>query len=111
MKVEELSQYGKTLSGLPKEALKKQQAIVIREIRRKFGLLGIVPFFIRLLLGQRALKKNYPEAYQETLKLSEDAAKELPMLIAIFNIVARKEGREDAYNFVKNIFQKGKKWR
>jgi hypothetical protein len=106
MKVEELSQYGKTLSGLPKEAVKKQQAIVINEIRRKFGLLGIVPFFIRLLLEQRAIKKNYPEAYQETLKVGKDVAKELPMLIAMFNIIARKEGRENAYEFVKEIMKK-----
>ncbi len=106
MKVEELSQYGKTLSGLPKEALKKQKSIVLGEIRTKFGLLGTVPFFIRLLLEQRAIRKNYAEAYQETLKLSEDTAKELPMLIAMFNIIARKEGRENAYEFVKGIFQK-----
>ena len=106
MKVEELSQYGKTLTGLPKEAMKKQKAIVFREIRTKFGLLGILPFFIKLFLEQRALKKNYPEAYQETLKLSEDAAKEFPMLIAMFNILARKEGKENAYTFVKSIFQK-----
>ncbi len=106
MKVEELSQYGKTLSGLPKEVMKKQMVIVFREIRTKFGLLGILPFFVKVLLEQRALKKNYPEAYQETLKLSEDAAKEIPMLIAMFNIIARKEGRENAYEFVKGIFQK-----
>jgi len=41
MKVDELSQYGKILSGLPKEAMKKQKAIVFREIRKKFGLFGI----------------------------------------------------------------------
>jgi len=106
MKVEELSQYGKTLSGLPKEVMKKQMVIVFREIRAKFGLLGILPFFIKLLLEQRALKKAYPEAYRKTLKLGEDAAKEIPMLIAMFNIIARKEGRENAYEFVKGIFQK-----
>ena len=50
MKVEELTQYGKTLSGLPKEAVKKQESIVLREIRKKFGLIGVLPFFIRLLL-------------------------------------------------------------
>ncbi|MGV7223353.1 MAG: hypothetical protein ACQ9MH_17720 [Nitrospinales bacterium] len=48
MKVEELSQYGKTLTGLSKEAMKKQKAIVFSEIQKKFGLLGILPFFIRL---------------------------------------------------------------
>ncbi|UCG66916.1 MAG: L-2-amino-thiazoline-4-carboxylic acid hydrolase [Deltaproteobacteria bacterium] len=105
MKVEELSQYGKTLSGLPKEALKKQKAIVLREIRTKYGLLGILPFFIKILLGQKALKENYPEAYHEALNVSENAAKEITMLISIFNIIARKEGKENAYNFLKNIFQ------
>jgi hypothetical protein len=39
MKVEELSRYGKTLSGLPNEVLTKQKAIVFHEIRTKFGLL------------------------------------------------------------------------
>ena len=32
MKVEELSQYGKTLTGLPKEALKKQKTIVMKDV-------------------------------------------------------------------------------
>jgi len=59
MRVEELTQYGKTLSSLPKEALKKQESIVLREIRNKFGLIGILPFFIRLFLEQRRLKRRY----------------------------------------------------
>ncbi len=106
MKVEDLSQYGKTLTCLPKEALKKQEAIVFREVRKKFGLFGILPFFIKLFFEQRTLKKKYPDAYQETLKISKDTAKEFPMLIAMFNIIARKEGKENAYEFVKSIFQK-----
>ena len=106
MKVEELSQYGKTLSGLPKEAVKKQQGIVLREIRKKFGLIGILPFFIRLLLGQRRLKRKYPEAYQAVLKVGESAAKDVTMLISMFNIISRKEGRKNAYEFVESIFQK-----
>ena len=106
MKVEELTQYGKTLSSLPKDALKKQESIVLREIRNRFGLIGILPFFIRLFLEQRELKRKYPEAYQATLKIGESAAKEFPMLIAMFNIIARKEGKDNAYEFVKCIFQK-----
>jgi len=106
MKVEELSQYGETLTGLPKDAMKKQTATMFREIRTKFGLFGIVPLFIRLLLEQRALKRKYPEAYQKTLKVGKEAAKEIPMLIAMFNIIARKEGKDNAYDFVKSIFQK-----
>lgn len=106
MKVEELTQYGKTLSGIPEEAVKKQEKIVMKEIRNKYGIIGILPFFARLYLEQRKLKRKYPEAYQETLKVGESAAKELPMLISMYNIIARKEGDEKAYEFVKGIFQK-----
>lgn len=106
MKVEQLSQYGKTLSGLPKEAIKPQRSIVLHEIRKKFGLLGTLPFFVKMSLEQKELKKNYPEAYLKALKISGNAAKEITMLIAMYNIVSRKEGREKAYEFLKNIFQK-----
>ena len=105
MNVEELSQYGKTLSGLPKEALKKQGEILLSEIRGKFGFFGMFPFFLKVLFEQRTLKRKYPQAYQDALKISEDAAKEITMLIAMFNVISRKEGRENAYEFVKGIFQ------
>lgn len=105
MKVEELSQYGKTLTGIPKEAVKKQNSIVLHEIRKKFGLLGILPFFIKMMSNQKALKKNYPDAYRQALDVSKDAAKEITMLVAMFNIIAAKEGRENAYEFMKKIFQ------
>lgn len=105
MKVEELERYGKTLETLPKEVLKKQMGIMIRGIRNKYGILGIGPFFFKTMLEQRALKKNYPEAYKEALAISKDTANEVTMLIAMFNVVARKEGRDKAYEFVKGIFQ------
>ncbi len=76
MKVEELTQYGRTLTGLPEEAVKKQKRIVLREIHNKFGLMGILPFFVRVLSEQRKLKRVYPEAYQASLKVGENAAKE-----------------------------------
>ena len=106
MKVEELERYGKTLTTIPKKVMKKQLGIMVREIRNKSGLLGIVPFFIRVLLEQRALKKGYPQAYGEALKISKDTAKEVTMLIAIFNFIAQKDSRENAYECVKGIFQK-----
>jgi len=106
MKVEELSQYGKTLTGLPEEALKKQKSIVMGEIRKKFGSAGRLPFFLKVILQQRRLKKTYPQAYQEALKLSRETAGEITMLIAMFNVIAAREGREEAYEFVKGIFEK-----
>ena len=105
MKVEELSQYGKTLSEIPREALKKQKRIVLHEVGSTYGWLGILPFFVRIVFGQRDLKKNYPEAYQQARRISENAAKEITMLVSMFNLLAKKEGKEKAYNFLKKIFQ------
>ena len=105
LKVEELSQYGKTLSGLPREAMRSQRKILLREIRNHFGVLGVVPFFVKTFARQRALRKDYPEAYQKALAISDDAAKEITMLIAMYQVVARREGKGNAYEFLKNIFQ------
>lgn len=105
MKVEELSQYGKTLSGIPKEALKKQKQIVLREIRAKYGWLGTLSFFLRSVSGQRKLKKNYPEAYKKAKNISENAAKEVTMLVSMFNLIAQEDGDDQAYEFLKNVFQ------
>lgn len=56
MNVEELTQYGKkTLSGPPKEAMKKQKSIILREIRNKFGLIGIF---------QKVANYSMPALYQ-----------------------------------------------
>jgi hypothetical protein len=107
MKVEELSQYGKTLESLPKEAIKKQKSIVLREIRSKFGIIGFLPFLFKVVLEKKALKKTYPQVYKESAqKLSEGAAKEFLMMIAMYNIIAKKEGGQAAYDFIKKIFQK-----
>lgn len=106
MKVEELTRFGKPLTGLPKEVQGKQAGIVFREILRKFGPLGTLPFFIRLFREERALIKRYPDAYRTARYVGEQAAKEVPMLIAMFNIVAEKEGRDRAYAFVQGIFQR-----
>ena len=105
MKVEELAQYGKTLSGIPKEALKKQKQIMLREIRTKYGWMGTLAFFLRSVSGQRKLKRNYPEAYKQARNISENAAKEVTMLVSMFNLIAQEDGDDQAYAFLKKIFQ------
>jgi hypothetical protein len=53
------------------------------------------------------LKSKYPQVFEESRnKLSEDSAKEFLMMIAMYQIIARKEGGEKAYDFIKSIFQK-----
>jgi hypothetical protein len=66
MKVEELSQYGKTLSGLPKEAIKKQKSIVFQKIKNKLGFFGLIPFMIKMLFEQKKLKSKYPQVFEDS---------------------------------------------
>jgi hypothetical protein len=107
MKVEELTQYGKTLSGLPIEAIKKQKSIVFQEIKAKFGLFGLFLFMAKMLFEQKKIKNKYPDVYKETrVKLSEDSAKEFLMLIAMYQIIERQEDGVKAYDFLKRVFQK-----
>jgi hypothetical protein len=105
-KVEELSQYGKPLTGLEKEAVKKQEMIFMAEIKKRYGAVGRIPFFIDVFLKQRRVKKEYPEAYSELQKFGGQAVKEFPFLIGIFKAIAKREGRENAYPILKDMFQK-----
>jgi hypothetical protein len=69
MKVEELSQYGKILSGLPKEAIKKQKSIVFQKIKNKLGFSGLIPFMIKMIFEQKKLKSKYPR-FLKNLKIN-----------------------------------------
>jgi len=105
-KVEELSLYGKPLTGLEKEAVKEQEKIFMAEIKKRYGFFGRIPFFIDVFLEQRRTKKNYPEAYAQLQKFGGQAVKEFPFLIGIFKAIAKREGRENAYPVLKDMFQK-----
>jgi len=104
-KVEELSQYGKPLRS-PKKAAKKQMAIIFSELRHKFGILGLIPFFGKVLVERGRLKKRYPEAIKLAQKLGPETADEFVLMASMFNVMAKKDGREQAYEFLKGMVQK-----
>ena len=57
MKVEELEKYGAKLE-MPKEAMKKQSKIMMRALRGKFGVWGMLSIFADTFFLQRRLKKE-----------------------------------------------------
>ena len=104
-KVEELSQYGKPLRS-PKEVAKKQMGIAFSELREKFGLFGLIPFFAKVLAEQRRLKKTHPEVIKQLQKLGPELANEFVLMASMFKVIAKKDGREEAYEFLKGMVQK-----
>ena len=93
-KVEELSQYGKPLRS-PKEVAKKQMGIAFSELREKFGLFGLIPFFAKVLAEQRRLKKTLPEVIKQLQKLGPELANEFVLMASMFKVMAKKDGREE----------------
>lgn len=105
LSVEQLERYGKPFTDFPKEVLQGQGKVMFSIFRRHFGLLGLIPFTFRVLLERRRLLKQYAQQYRDLSKLTPDGAKEITMLIPMFNVIARKKSREQAYEFVKSLFQ------
>lgn len=103
--VEDLERYGKILLDIPKDAFKGQGMVMFSAFRKKFGLPGLIPFAIRVLLARKELLKKYATQYEKIRRLSKSAASECTMMIAMFNVIAKNESREKAYEFIKSIFQ------
>jgi hypothetical protein len=104
MKLEDLSRYGQPL-GFPREVQTKQLGIVLSAMRREFGLLGLVPFLGRVLAEQRRIRREHPDLVAEAAKIGREVETEFVMLTALFRVAARLRGREEAYRFLRDIFQ------
>jgi hypothetical protein len=105
LKVEQLERYGKSITDMPKEAFKGQGNFIFRAFRKKFGLMGLLPFGFQVLNERNHLINKYSDKYRELKKIAPKASKEIIMMTSIFNVIARKETRDKAYEFVKKIFQ------
>ena len=60
MKVEELEKYGAALE-MPKEAVKQQSKIMLKAIKQKFGVFGMMGVFKDTFFYQTKLKKENPD--------------------------------------------------
>ena len=105
MKIEDLSQYGKSL-GLPKKAQRKQAGIVFAALKEKFGLLGMALFWGKVLAEQRRIRRDYPDLVAKAHDIGPEVAREMVLLTALFRTVVCRDGREQAYEFLKDIFQR-----
>lgn len=107
MKVEELSSYGTAFDHMPLKAQLLQMKVMFSEVKKKFGLFGTVGFVVKVYKKQKQLKKKYGETVNRRFAdVPSSAIMELYMMSAIYLVIADREGKEKAYEFVKGIFQK-----
>jgi len=112
--VENLKFYGKPLGsiidGMDSLTMMKIGFIFAKNIIKKAGFIGLIPFMIKVNNEKKSIIKNYPKAYQKAKSIAEETAKQFVIMTALINVVAVKEGREEAYRFIKNIFQSYSKY-
>ena len=99
-KVEELEKYGAGLE-MPKDAVKEQGTIMLRAITNKFGFWGMLGVFVDMFFIERRLRRNHPEAKKKALEVSKIIEKELFTFSALYLALAKRLGREEAYDFFK----------
>ena len=100
MKVEKLEKYGAKLE-MPKEAVKKQSRIMLRALRREFGIWGMLGVFKDMYFIRRRLKKDHPVTRRKAAAISDVIEKELFIFSGMFLALAKRLGRKNAYEFFK----------
>ena len=112
-RVEDLEGYGRSLSDTLNELQTQQLRMLLRvglivlgAMRNRFGLPGLLPFARKVSAEEKRLKREYPEGYQEALKLGKGPAAQMLRMSAMFNVIAQAEGPDQAYEFIKGIFQR-----
>ena len=110
MKVEELKNYGKSVGEVvdatPKSVMIKVGWIVITSIIKETGLIGFIPFMNKVKKEKKRIIRDNPEGYSKALELGKEPATQFLTMTAMFNVVANKKSREEAYKFTKTMWQK-----
>ena len=98
MKVEELERYGAKLQ-MPKEAVREQNKIMLSALKNEFGLIGMLGIFKDTFFNNIRLRKRYPEVQKEIAEINKTLEKELFVFSGLFLALAKRLGREEAYEF------------
>ena len=99
-RVEELEKYGAGLE-MPKDAVKEQGKIMLKALRKQFGFFGMIGVFVDMFFIELRLRKNNPETKKKALQVSKVIEKELFTFSALYLALAKRMGREEAYEFFK----------
>ena len=99
-RVEELEKFGAGLE-MPKDAVNEQGKIMFKALREQFGFWGMIGVFLDMFFIERRLRKDNPETKKKALQVSKVIEKELFTFSALYLALAKRLGREEAYEFFK----------
>jgi hypothetical protein len=108
MRVENLDRYNKSFGDAPKELIKIMQKELLGKLRKKFGIFGVIKFFIMVLGERTKMKKKYADDYKR-LKRTVPNPKlidEFVLFASVFNALLKyHKSRDDAYENLKELLK------
>ncbi|MDH3731226.1 MAG: L-2-amino-thiazoline-4-carboxylic acid hydrolase [Acidimicrobiia bacterium] len=104
--VEELEYFGKPVSEFPKEAERKQARAFMRQLRARYGTVGLVRLLARVMVERRRLKRRAGSTLRRLeAEIGPGIVKETMVLVPMFEAIAAREGRENAYPVIRSIVE------
>jgi hypothetical protein len=101
-----LDQYGKGLDDMPKKVIARQAIVMVSELRRRYGIVGLIRI-MGSMVGERRriVKRNLDTVAVLRTEWGSGAVAEALGMTALFNVLTPIEGRDGAYEVAKEIFQ------
>lgn len=104
--VAKLDQYGKGLDDMPKKVIAGQAVVFLSQLRRRYGLRGLVRIMGSMIGERRRIEKGHADTVASLRsEWGPGAVTEALTMSALFNVLTPIEGREGAYGIAKEIFQ------
>ena len=103
-RVEDLDNFGKPLIEFPKKARRQQGMIFLRELRSRYGTFGMVRLLAEVTAERRRIRQRYADEFRRyETEIGPGVVKETQLLVSMFNVIARREGRENAYPVIRDM--------
>ena len=103
-RVEDLENFGKPLLEFPKQAQRKQGKIFLRQLRARYGTFGVVRVLAEVMAERRRLRQRYADEFRRyETEIGPGVVKETQMLVSMFNVIAEREGRNNAYPVIRDM--------
>ncbi len=106
MRVEELKYFGKPVNEFPREAQRQQARIFLRQLRNRYGTIGLLRLLGSVVVERRRFKQRSGETLRRLeAEIGPGVVKETLLLVSMFEAIAAREGRENTYPVIRSVIE------
>ena len=102
LQVEDLERYGAPVNEFPPAAKRAQARIFLRELRARYGTLGLPRLAVDIVRERRRFRRRHEVTLRRLeSEMGPGIVKETTVLVSMFEAVAAREGRAGAYPVIR----------